>query len=324
MKALGGIMPKIWLAVSILVSSFVFGAAETLDWSNSGIQGPKYATILKQLEELEERYPDLTTVIDYGKSNQGRTLRMILIYKKSHLPMGDRPALILSGSTHGNEYLNLEDKLPAEFLRMSRFEGSTIGAFLNQGGAIVSVPILNPDGYENRRRENANGVDLNRDWEVQSAHFTGFKEVETRALSLKLDDLTRPPFNFRFKATVDYHCCIGAILYPWSYTDNPMAEVDKASHIAVSQMADRHLKIEAGTTSQILGYHALGTTKDYYYDHYKALSFTFEGRVGKENLNFEKHVAWWEDMFRYFTQQKTEPILSTFKRKAHPFLRIAD
>lgn len=316
-------MTKLFL-VLILVCPFVRAAGEVAEWSDSGIKGPKYSALLKQVEDLSKQYPELTTLIDYGTSVQGRTLRMIVIYKKDRSQLGDRPALIMSGSTHGNEYLNLEDRLPAEFLKNARAEAGTVNDFLNQGGAVVAIPILNPDGYENRVRENAHGVDLNRDWDVKPAGFSGFNEVETRVLALKLDELSRPPFNFRFRATVDYHCCIGAILYPWSYTEKPISEVDKTAHMAISQMADKYLDIEAGTTGQILGYHALGTTKDYYYDHYKALSFTFEGRYGKENLNFEKHAAWWEDMFRYFTQEKTEPILSTFKRKSHPFIKIAD
>lgn len=316
-------MPKYYLAF-ILVCSYALGSTSPLEWSDSGIQGPKYSALLKQVEDLNKQYPSLTTVIDYGVSVQGRTLRMLVIMKKNRMPMEERPALIISGSTHGNEYLSLEDRLPVEFLKMSKQRSGTLIDFLNRGGAIVSIPILNPDGYENGTRENAHGVDLNRDWEVKAAHFKGFNEVETRDLARQLDVLTHPPYNFRFKATVDYHCCIGAILYPWSYTDSPIPEEDKSSHIQLSQMANSHLDIEAGTTSQILGYHALGTTKDYYYEHYKALSFTFEGRFGKENLNLDKHVAWWEDIFRFFSQEKLEPIFSIFKKVAHPFIRIAD
>lgn len=55
-------------------------------------------------------------------------------------------------------------------------------------------------------------------------------------------------------------------------------------------------EIKVGQTPVILGYSARGTSKDYYYEKFGALGFTYEGRVGKENKFFPEHTQMWVDI----------------------------
>lgn len=307
---------------SILCFSMCYADGLLDQRSDSGIFGPKYSVILDQIAQLHLEYGDITEMVDYGKSVKGKPLRMLIIMKKNKFAL-ERPALIMTGSTHGNEYLNIEDRLPQSFLKASE-RNSNVSQFLNQGGALVLVPILNPDGYDSRNRENANGVDLNRDWDVPPAGFKGFKQTETRLLAEKLQELTLPPYNLRYRISVDYHCCIGALLYPWSYTQKNMPEPDESQHVAIGEIANKHMEIEYGTTGKILGYYPVGTTKDYYYSKYKTLAFTFEGRYKKEHLNFDKHVSWWDEMLGAFSQTTTMPLFSAIQKRTTPFPKIAD
>src|SRR6185437_1105773 len=98
-------------------------------------------------------------------------------------------------------------------------------------------PILNPDGYEARQRENANNVDLNRDWDLPAADFHAFHQPETRALSEMLAELHNGPDALQYKVTVDYHCCAGAVLYPWGWTDEHIPPADLARHQKFAAMA---------------------------------------------------------------------------------------
>lgn len=313
---------RVALLLFFIVSPLV-ASQEYTEWSDSGIQGPKYSVILDQFEMLAQKYAGISRWIEYGKTVKGRSLRLLAVFKQNAQKTDKRPTLVMSGSTHGNEYLNLEDRIPEELLKLSS-ENTSIARFLNSGGAFVFIPILNPDGYDARTRENSNGVDLNRDFDVAPANFTGFKEVESRLLSIQLDALTKAPYNFDYKVTVDYHCCIGAILYPWSYTANPIPESSMTKHVEIAEVADKNLKIEHGTTSQILGYYALGTTKDYYYSKYGATAFTFEGRFGEENKNLTKHVSWWREMVEMMDGTSHLALLSLKSKRRHPFLKIAD
>lgn len=275
--------------------------------SDSGITGPKYSEILNQFSRLQSQYSDHATLIEYGKSVQGRPLKMLLVTRKDSFDT-EKPAMLMTGSTHGNEYLNIEDRLPAELLKKSLFAGP-VSEYLERGGTFIFVPIINPDGYEARRRKNANGVDLNRDFDAAPAGYKAFKEEETRLLSIALETL-REQLLLKYVATVDYHCCVGAILHPWGYKKEKIPAPDLQSHLAYGEIAKRHLNIEVGTTGDILGYYPLGTSRDYYYDRYHALAFTYEGRYAVENTYLKKHVAWWEEMVGLFLERSTSSINS--------------
>jgi hypothetical protein len=227
---------------------------------------------------------------------KGLPLKLYVLGRKE-VPAATRPTLYFTGSIHGNEYLGLEDRLPGLLVARS-YEKSVVRDFLAVGGVYVFVPIVNPDGYEARMRTNAHDIDLNRDWDVPEADFNGFKETETQSLSLKLEQL-RSELALQYRVTMDYHCCGGVLLYPWSYkVTNDLPESDLNNHRALGIMMKKHLgeSLEMGTTGEIFGYYPLGTTKDYFYDKYGALAFTFEGRRAKEDRYLNEHLAWWEEL----------------------------
>lgn len=296
---------KIFLSLFALLCSPIL--ADSYLRGDSGITGPKYSEILNRLSGLQSQYSDRATLIEYGKSVQGRPLKMLLVTQKDPSDT-EKPAMLMTGSTHGNEYLNIEDRLPAELLKKSLSTGPVL-EYLERGGSFIFVPIINPDGYEARRRENANGVDLNRDFDVAPAGYKAFKEEETRLLSTALETL-RKQLALRYVATIDYHCCVGAVLHPWGYKKGAIPAPDLEAHLAYGEIAKRHLNIEVGTTGDILGYYPLGTSRDYYYDRYHALAFTYEGRYGVENTYLKRHVAWWEEMTGLFLQHSTSLINS--------------
>lgn len=314
-------MRKLQALLCLCLALPALATNDSSEWGDSGINGPKYADILKGMDRVAAEYPELVQVVEYGKSVKGKPLKLMLVMKPGRWTQ--RPTFVMTGSTHGNEYLNIEDRLPEELLKKSKREGA-VASYLAHGGAFVFVPILNPDGFDSRIRENAHGVDLNRDWDVPPAGFKGFKEVETRALADKLEALSGRGTGLKYRVTVDYHCCIGAVLYPWSYKKENLTDTDTASHQALGDIANKTLKIDVGTTGDVLGYNPVGTTKDYYYVRYGANAFTYEGRYRKENEYLPQHVAWWEGMVDLVAHEREKPLFSMSKKKANPFQRLAD
>lgn len=148
--------------------------------SDSGIRGPSYLEISDNLRQLAMKYPTMAEVIEYGVTPQNRSLLVLKISMKN-LQTKTGQAIYIGGSIHGNEYLNIEDRLPAWFLENR--ENPEIKKYLSNGGVIYIAPILNPDGYDRRERENDHGVDLNRDYTVVKAGVTGFHEIETKNLT---------------------------------------------------------------------------------------------------------------------------------------------
>lgn len=113
-----------------------------------------------------------------GRSVQGRPIELV------RFGAGPRLRLILGG-VHGDEpkSVRLANHLCQELTARGKLPATL---------CILIVPVLNPDGYTVRKRRNANGVDLNRnfptnDWSAgswRSRFFGGTapaSEPETRA-----------------------------------------------------------------------------------------------------------------------------------------------
>lgn len=269
--------------------------------SDSGIDGPAYAAIETELVQLQVEYPALAQRVVYGKSVKGANLNLIRIATPNAQQNIGR-AVVITGATHGNEYLGIEDKLPRVFLAGLK-ELPRLRDFLMKGGIVYIAPIFNPDGYAADGRGNANGIDLNRDFPLPPTGKPGFTQPETKFFVDYLrQDLTKSKSGL--SVAIDYHCCIGAFLYPWSYTNVPLAEPE----LKRFETLGAFLKLpfgdtyKLGTTYSVLGYYAYGTSKDYYYGTTGALAYTFEGRYRTEKDNLVKHVAMWESVFAYLAQ----------------------
>jgi hypothetical protein len=294
------------LIAALLVFSFQSANAQFLPFakeSDSGIDGPPYAKIEQELATLESEFQGHADHIVYGKTVKGLNLNLIRI-SNPQAQVKNPKAVIITGSTHGDEYLNVEDRLPRAFLS-DKGQLDQLQKFLETGGIIYIAPIFNPDGYTADRRYNSNGIDLNRDFSLPPIQKVGFSQPETGSFIKYIEeDLTKS--NGRLVFSMDYHCCAGAFLYPWAYTFDPMNASDLARFKAISNVMRPAFenKYPADTTINILGYTAEGTSKDFYFATTGALSFTFEGAWGTENKNFSKHLTMWNLVFGHLNSSE--------------------
>ena len=130
----------------------------------------------------------ITGVEVIGHSVQGRP---IVAWR-----LGDptsRTKVVVMAAMHGDE------PGPSRVLRNLR-DGRAI-----HGADIWVVPTYNPDGVARHRRQNADGVDLNRNWPASWVHTTGAtyagprpaSEPETRAIMAFLEQV-RPQYVISF------------------------------------------------------------------------------------------------------------------------------
>jgi hypothetical protein len=275
--------------------------------SDSGIKGPPYQKLAQELQNLQRLHPTFVETIEYGKSLGGRPLLLVKLQAKNSKRIFNKlPAIYIGGSIHGDEYLNIEDRLPAWFADQVR-QPSIIKKYIDLGGAIYVAPILNPDGYDKRRRHNDKGIDLNRDFTVLQAQTTGFTQPETKHLfNFLKSDLTKDAR--KLDLALDYHCCIGALLYPWSFTGPLLPPGEKEKHLKIGEIMQKSLgsNIPVGTTPILLGYNAKGTSKDFYYEQFGAKGFTYEGRYKEEDKYFDEHTQMWEQIIEQLLTDQTK------------------
>jgi len=279
---------------------------ESIGASDSGIPRPPYAQVLARLSQVATASQGWVTSFEYGRSVLGRPLRIVKIQDPSRVEQeAVHPTVLISGATHGSEYLGIEDRLPEWFFQ-SRFRERQLNQFFAAGGVLLIVPIVNPDGFVAGTRLNAHGVDLNRDFDLVPTNEGHFAEPETRDLADWLAAEIADN-HLQLRLTVDYHCCDGSLLFPWSYSDAGLPAADLEAHEQVGRLmqSDIDSSYNFGSTGKVLGYLARGTSKDYYFARYHALAFTFEGLAREELAKFPSHTRWWTHVIGLMTAQPT-------------------
>ncbi len=153
-----------------------------------------YRTIEEAESFLKEKagsFPEITSLVSTGASAEGRQIYALIISGDPSRDM-DLPAVLLTGSIHGNEYISGEILYRYADWLLDRYgAGDREITDLIDNNYIAFIPTMNPDGHCSGRRYNARGVDLNRNFpfygadESERSSWQGscaFSEPETRAV----------------------------------------------------------------------------------------------------------------------------------------------
>lgn len=292
---------KKWITLIIILLTFKAFAFEPIvgPWkvgkSDSGVQGPSYADMKKTLQTFVNNNQDYASLVNLGESEDGTETLGVLLYNKNITPS---KLIVITGATHGNEYLNIVDRLAPAFLDDSNQE---FFQFYQRGGAIFVLPVFNPYGYSKRRRYNTNGKDLNRDYSNVVTNVERFTQKETQNISSWVDQFISEK-EAEFVLSMDYHCCYyGALLFPWAYTKKPIVSDDRQDFETIGQLMTKYFPgARYGAASELIWYLADGTSQDYWYAKYDVLAFTYEGRYRSEPEYLDKHIAWWAEIVNKF------------------------
>ena len=120
-----------------------------------------YQELTAELEALTAAYPNLARLENAGKSASGRNLWYMKAGARLDAPSGG-PRTLFIANMHGDESAGRE--LMVYLLRdllAGYGKDERITRILN-GSQVFIMPSMNPDGFEERQRWNANYKDLNR------------------------------------------------------------------------------------------------------------------------------------------------------------------
>jgi carboxypeptidase T len=129
-----------------------------------------YAT-KEKLIEFNDDFPDLVSIFPIGTSVLNHDIWCIRITNEKNT--SHKFSCLFDGCIHGNEWEGAEACLYfAEYLLINSDGNQSMRTLLNKS-EIYLVPLVNPDGREKDDRFNENGIDLNRNFDVNFGRILG-------------------------------------------------------------------------------------------------------------------------------------------------------
>jgi hypothetical protein len=213
-------------------------------------------------------HPNIAQLEVLGLSVQGREIFGLKISGNVSAEE-DEPELVFFGSIHGDEFASAEvPYLYALYLCDNYGVNPDVTQYVD-GNEIWCIPMINPDGHEAGNRNNANNVDLNRDfgfqWDGWGGSSAPHSQIETRAVrEFCLDN------NIALSSTM--HCSGNVFLHPWGFGPNatPDAGVIQTVGDAYTTAANYTLM------SSWVSYETHGELVDYLYGSHGGLIYTAE------------------------------------------------
>jgi len=228
-----------------------------------------YDTLRAELLNLEATYPTLAMTRFYGQSVQGRDIMSIKISDNVTV---DEPETEIrwDGNIHGDEKSALELAIYLVNELLENYGTDPQITALVDNREFWFTPMVNPDGSTAHSRQNANGVDLNRDygnqWAATGGSTAPYSQPETQAILAQILD-------HQFVIGVAGHSGAEMLIYAWSYTEDHAYDYPQYNQI---QTGFESLTSYAGGQSAVVLYQVNGASKECDYATGCGLGYTHE------------------------------------------------
>nr|CAD7426106.1 unnamed protein product [Timema monikensis] len=264
-----------------------------------------YQELADLFKNLVSRYPNLARLHSIGKSSENRDLLVLEISENVSNRKLAEPMMKFVANMHGDETVGRQLMVfLAQYLLQNYGTDNRVTTIVNSTDIFI-MPSMNPDGFEeswegncNSRdnyigRNNAHGVDLNRDFPDQFIdafnNSNGLPAKQNETLALMTWIVSNP-----FVLSANLHG--GAVVASYPYDDSasgldccaesPTPDNDVFRHLA-SLYANAHpfMKtgvacpldtFENGITNGALWYEVKGGMQDFNYLHSNCFEVTFE------------------------------------------------
>ena len=157
---------------------------ESRDSDNPMRNYHNYSELTDFMSEIADSYPDITNLFSIGQSVQGRELWVMEVTSNPGVNEIE-PEFKYIANMHGDETPGREFSIYLIEWLCENYGILDRATNLVDNTAIFIMPSMNPDGFENGSRYNANGIDLNRDFPDQfndPNNTLNGRQPETRAV----------------------------------------------------------------------------------------------------------------------------------------------
>jgi len=268
------------LEQTLIAKKAVFTTMAPIPTTKALDYGTPEATI-KTMQALQKKYPNMISLIEIGKSVEGRSLmfaRVTAPEGKSVTALSARPEFKYVANMHGDEIVGRELMVKLiEDLAKNYGSDDRITKLMNTV-QIYIMPSMNPDGAMKKTRENANGVDLNRS-------FPDFTTDDNQNNPANREPEIQAMMNFQaqhhFVLSANFHGGAEVVNYPYD-TEADVFPLDNL----VKNMSLNYAKkvpylwnstdFEHGITNGYAWYEVNGGMQDWSYHWHGDLQLTIE------------------------------------------------
>jgi len=236
---------------------------------------------IKKLESLQKKYPDLISLIEIGKSVEGRSLMFVKVTapaKAGVMEPKTRPEFKYIANMHGDEIVGRELMVKLiEDLAKNYGKDNRLTKILDSVQVYI-MPSMNPDGAMKRVRENSHGVDLNRS-------FPDFTTSDNQ----NVPDNREPEIQAMMKFQAQHHFVLSAnfhggaevVNYPYDGIPDlfPLDNLVKNISLDYSRRIPymwNSTDFEKGITNGYAWYEVKGGMQDWSYHWHGDLQLTIE------------------------------------------------
>ncbi|MDD2228342.1 MAG: DUF2817 domain-containing protein [Candidatus Cloacimonetes bacterium] len=165
------------------------------------------------MQDIADMFPAICQLVQIGTSVQNRPLYFMKI-SDNVLVEENEPELKYVSSMHGDEVVGYDMMIRLiELLAADYGTDPRITNIVNNT-EIWICPMMNPDGYAAMQRNNANNVDLNRNYPMPS----GNQHPDNQSWQQENVAMMNFSLAHSFNLSMNFHGGALVINYPWDYT----------------------------------------------------------------------------------------------------------